>query len=112
MGSPRLNRRLALETRDRVEDGSGGYVEVWMTLGELWAEMTPRMGRETNEAGLPMSTVSYKVVVRASPHGALSRPKPEQRFREGARTFIIQAVTEFDGDARYMTCFAQEEVVA
>lgn len=112
MSSPRLNRRVMLETKERLPDGSGGYEEVWIPLGELWAHIQPRSGREINDAGLPMSTVSYKIVVRAAPYGSPARPIPEQRLREGARIFIVQAVTEFDHDARYITCFAQEEVVA
>jgi head-tail adaptor len=112
MTAPRLNRRLMLESSQRLEDGSGGYNEVWVALGVLWAEVTPRTGREINDAGLTISSVSYKIVVQASPHGSLSRPRPEQRFREGSRVFLIQAVTEFDHDARYITCFADEELVA
>lgn len=111
MSDPRLNRRLILETKERLADGSGGFEEVWVTLGELWAEVTPRAGRETNDAGLTISTVSYKIVIRASPVGSPSRPVAEQRFREGTRVFVIQAVTEYDHDARYITCFADEEYV-
>ena len=111
MSGPRLNRRLMLETKERVADGSGGFDEVWVALGELWAEITPRAGRETNDAGVTISAVSYKIVVRASTVGAPSRPVAEQRFREGPRVFVIQAVTEYDHDARYITCFAEESYV-
>lgn len=110
MKMPRLNRLLMLEAPVRVPDGAGGYAETWTALGEMWAEVSARAGRERAEAGVPVSAVSHRIVVRSAPHGAASRPKPEQRFREGTRLFVIQAVTERDADGRYLTCFADEEV--
>ncbi len=50
--------------------------------------------------------------MRAAPIGAPSRPRPDQRFREGARIFRIHSVTERDDQGRYLTCFATEEVAA
>ena len=58
------------------------------------------------------STVSWRITVRAAPYDSPSRPKPEQRFRAGSRIFRIVAVAEADHSARYLTCFAQEEVSA
>lgn len=96
----------------RSPDGAGGYSESWVALGELWAEVKSRTGRERDEAGTPVSAVSYRIVVRAAPVGAPSRPKSEQRFRDGTRLFVIQAVTETDAEGRFLTCFADEEVAA
>jgi len=109
---PRLNRMLALEGVERAPDGAGGFSESWVALGDLWAEVTARTGRERAEAGVPVSSMSYRIVVRGAPEGAPSRPKPEQRFRDGARVFTIQAVSERDPAGRYLTCFATEEVAA
>lgn len=109
MTSPRLNRRLLLEAPDRQPDGGGGYSVVWQAVGTLWAQVTARTGRETAQAGAPISSMSYRIVVRGAPFGDPARPKPEQRFREGERLFVIQAVAEEDSDGRYLTCFATEE---
>lgn len=109
MTLPHLNRRLALEAPVRQQDGGGGFVTLWQTLGTLWAEVTARTGRETAIADAPISAMSYRIVVRAAPVGALERPKPEQRFREGDRIFRILAVAEEDPAGRYLTCFATEE---
>ncbi|MBL3704715.1 head-tail adaptor protein [Sulfitobacter sp. BDSS02] len=111
MTLPNLNRLLMLETLERVPDGGGGYSEVWVPLGHLWANVSARTGRERSEAGVPISAMSYKIIVRGSPHGAPSRPKPDQRFREGPRLFLIRAVAERDDNGRYLTCFADEEIV-
>lgn len=109
---PRLNRRLALEDPQRVPDGAGGYVTAWIPQGVHWAHVQPRTGRERAEGGGPLSEVSYKITVRSSPLLSPSRPRPEQRFRDGARIFNIRAVTELDDAGMYLTCFAEEEVVA
>lgn len=111
MTIPRLNRQLTLETPVRVADGAGGYTEAWTVLGQLWAEVSSRSGRERAEAGVPVSAVSHRIVVRGAPYGSISRPDAKQRFREAQRLFVIQAVTERDTDGKYLICFADEEVV-
>ncbi len=111
MSVPTLSRALVLQEPDRMSDGAGGFSKGWTTLGTLWAEVTARTGRETAQSGAPVSRVSYKIVVRGAPYGAPDRPKPQQRFRDGTRVFSIQAVAERDPEGRYLTCFADEEVV-
>lgn len=111
MSRPCLNRKLVLENNDRVPDGGGGFTEVWTPLGALWAEVTTRAGSARAEAGVPVSAVSYKIVVRGAQFGAVSRPVPGQRFRDGQRLFSIIAVAERDGAGMYLTCFAEEEIV-
>jgi SPP1 family predicted phage head-tail adaptor len=112
MKTPRLNRRLTLETPKKVSDGAGGYNTTWAPLGQLWAALMPRGGGESGADGATVSAVSYQIVVRGAPQGSPSRPRPEQRFREGGRVFNIRAVTERDDRGMYLTCFADEEVVA
>ena len=105
-----LNRQLVLETPDRTPDGAGGYGETWQQVGTLWAEMIARAGREVTDGTAQLSSTAYKITVRAAPYGAPSRPKPEQRLRDGSRIFRIEAVTDRDPMGRYLTCYAQEEV--
>ncbi|MBN2906134.1 MAG: head-tail adaptor protein [Rhodobacteraceae bacterium] len=111
-GVPILSRRLVLEAPERVADGAGGFVEVWGVRGILWAEVTPRTGGERAGQEMTLARVPYRIVVRGAPVGAPSRPVPGQRFREGARLFVLRAVTEADGRGQYLTCFAEEEIPA
>lgn len=111
MSLPQLNRRLVLEAPFRAPDGAGGYAETWQALGEHWAEVRTRTGGERSEAGVPVSTVTYNIVVRGAPYGSAARPMPEQRFRDGERLFLIQAIAERDPEGRFLTCFAEEEIV-
>lgn len=106
----RLGRRLVLERPERVPDGAGGFAETWVEAGTLWAEIRAGTGRERAGEGAGVSATGYRIVVRAAPPGAPSRPAAGQRLRHGARIFAITAVAEADAGGRYLTCFAQEEV--
>lgn len=110
MNAQHLNRTLVLEGVVRTPDGAGGFSEAWIALGTLWAEVQPGSGSDVLGEERMLSAVPYRVLVRGTPVGAVSRPKAGQRFRENARLFLIQAVTERDQDGRYLTCFVREEV--
>jgi head-tail adaptor len=112
MKLPMLMRRLILEAPQRSPDGAGGYTETWVALGEHWAEIKAGTGREAAGEFVTVSSVGYRIVVRAAPVGDAARPKPEQRFREGARVFLILAVTEHDPRGHYLVCFAREEALS
>ncbi|WP_323779495.1 head-tail adaptor protein [Leisingera sp.] len=104
---PKLTRKLVLEDPQREVDGAGGFIETWLALGTLWAEVTPLSGRL---AGDSLSLQKYRITLRAAPEGFASRPRPDQRFRDSNRLYRIDAVAESDPDTRYLTCFAVEEV--
>ncbi len=110
MSNIRLDRALVLEQPLRVADGAGGSTLTWAAVGTLWAELAPGAWREAAGEEVVLASVSYQITVRAAPVGAPSRPKPEQRFRNGARVFAILAVTERDARGQYLVCFAREEM--
>ncbi len=112
MAVPVLDRRLVLEEAQNVPDGAGGFTQSWVALGTLWARIRPASGQERGVDAATVSTAPYRITVRAAPFGAPSRPRPEQRFREGARVFRILAVSDNDDGGCTLTCFAQEEVAA
>lgn len=107
-----LNRPLTLEGVVRLADGSGGFSESWATLGTLWAEVVPGAGRDVAGEEAFFATTPFRITVRAAPQGAPSRPRPDQRFRDGSRLFLILAVTERDAQGHYLMCFSREEVPA
>lgn len=110
--SPNLNRPLVLETPVITPDGAGGHACAWVALGTLWAEVQAGRGREEAGAAQVQAVSDCRITLRAAPVGAPSRPRPEQRFRDGTRLFTILAVSERDPDARYLVCTAREEVPA
>ncbi|KNG92761.1 head-tail adaptor protein [Pseudaestuariivita atlantica] len=106
-----LNRQLVLETLDRVPDGAGGFAEIWMPLGTIWADIRARSGRESAGEASALSVVTFRIIVRGAPQGSSMRPVAGQRFRDGGRVFLIEAVAENDAAGRYLVCFAKEERV-
>lgn len=106
-----LNRQMVLEAPEHVPDGAGGFTETWVELGKLWVELRARGGRETSGEETSLSRTGFRIMVRAAPYGAPSRPLPGQRFRDGTRLFRISSVAEFDRQGQYLTCFSDEEVV-
>lgn len=111
MRLPRLTRALILEGPVRHDDGAGGHDTTWDALGTLWAEVKPGAGRQAAGQAAPVSRLACRMIVRAAPVGAASRPVPGQRFRDGARIYRIEAVAAFDRGAHYLTCFALEETI-
>lgn len=105
-----LNRHLVLEEAMRVPDGAGGYAEIWQPLGQLWAALKAGSGKERVGGTLTVSAMPYRITVRSAPVGAASRPRPDQRFREGERVFRILAVADDERSRLYLTCHCIEEV--
>lgn len=108
IGASHLTRALVLEERRRSPDGSGGFSVKWIGIGTLWASVTARTGREAFVAGRPEARVTYRVLVRGAPVGARSRPRADQRFREGERVFDILSVSEADPRGCYLEVIAEE----
>lgn len=108
----KLTRRLTLEEPRRVPDGSGGYSLTWTAVGVLWADVAPRGSREDFIGARARPRIAYRILVRGAPPGAASRPRPDQRFREGARVLEILTVAEFDPEARYLEILAEEGLPA
>lgn len=112
MGRIALTRRLTLEKAVQTPDGAGGFSENWTALGVLWANVDARSGRMRNGGGAPVSVVRYRIVVRAAPEGSDMRPHADQRFNDGTRAYVIDAVAANDEAGLYLECWARVEVVA
>lgn len=110
MRAPLLNRALLLEEAQRQPDGAGGSQLAWVALGRLWAAVEAGPGRAREGEAVALSSTGLRITVRAAPQGDPARPRPDQRFREGARIFRILSVTERDARGRYLVCQAREEV--
>jgi len=107
MSAPQMTRRLTLEAPERVADGAGGYGEVWVARGHVWAAVETRgAGREVDQA----ARLQLKITMRGVARGAQARPDAAMRFREGVRLYRIEAVHEGDALGRTLVCFAVEEV--
>ncbi|WP_296641051.1 phage head closure protein [Roseinatronobacter sp.] len=112
MNTPKLTRALVLQSPVPTPDGAGGYTTTWQSLGTHWAAIDARTGQERLGALGPSGEVRLRITLRAAPFGNDRRPRPEQRFIEGARIYRILTVAESDPQGRYLVCTAQEELPA
>ena len=111
MKVPNLNRRFTLEAANAVPDGAGGFLDTWAVLGTLWGELKGTGGRDIDVDAAALSQGRYRITVRAAPAGALERPRPGQRLREGPRVFPILAVVDIDPEGHWLSCVVREEEV-
>lgn len=106
---PELRTKLFLETVVLSEDLTGGFGEDWVTLGTMWGDVRPRSGRIREARAGDLSSMQFRIVVRAAPFGSPSRPKAGQRFRDAERIYSIEAVALADASGLYLECWASEE---
>lgn len=106
-----FSRRLVLQERQKLPDNAGGYLVDWVSLGTIWAKIETTSGRRENRAQGQQSVTKLRITVRSAAIDSDARVKPGQRFLEGNRVFMIDAVSEEAKDGLYLTCWAKEEVV-
>ena len=91
--------------------GWAASLKAWSRAGTLWAEVVPGTGRE-----LVREEVTGRPCRCGSRFGGPGRGAVAARLRATdsgrGRSYRIVAVTERDPGARYLICFAQEEVPA
>jgi SPP1 family predicted phage head-tail adaptor len=100
----RLKRRLVLEKPTRVADGAGGASVTWSAAASLWAELKPLKAEERPRGEGLVDLKLWRIVLRHRGDVA-----PGDRFRLGARTFLVLAVSDPDEDGRWLACLAEEE---
>lgn len=91
-----LTARLALERPEPVGDGQGGAEIGFVEFARVWALIEPLSFAEEERAAGAVSSVTHHVTLRARADLA-----PGQRFRKGARLFVIAALRDPDETGRY-----------
>ncbi|MGK0158828.1 phage head closure protein [Pseudomonas mosselii] len=59
-----LRHRCRLSKYERVQNNTGGYDQVWVSVGEVWAEITLPTGRVTPVAEQLEAVVSAEIRIR------------------------------------------------
>lgn len=98
-----LRHRLTLEQLSRAEDEGGGFIEDWITVATLSANLRPIGGDERYEAERLAGRITHEVSLRYRV-GVV----PAMRFRKGARIFNIISVIDVDERRRWINCLCEE----
>ena len=109
-GLSSLDRLLTLEAFETEGDGGGGTGGAWRVLGRRWARVEPISAASLRIGDVMRPELTHRITLRWSAPDAPSRPKPGQRFREGARVFAVEGVAEIDAVRRWLLCWAREGV--
>lgn len=59
-----LNRRVDIRRAVVSDDGSGGQISTWTTIGTVWAEAISQNGREAVIAGALQGVAAWRITVR------------------------------------------------
>ena len=108
MTGPRLNEVMVLEEHLPVPDGAGGDAPQWVAVCTLHVALRARAAAETETGESRYGVTAYRATLRYAPHGALERPRPDQRLRTGDRIFNILGVAEADDRKQWLTCWLEE----
>lgn len=99
-----MTARLDLETPQAVPDGQGGATVTWEVTASLWARIEPVSFMVAEQAAAEGGTASHRIWVRF--RDGISAV---QRFRKGARVFLVKLVHDPDETRRYLVCQCEEE---
>lgn len=99
-----MTARLDLEAPIAAPDGQGGATLTWDVMASLWARIEPVSFQVAEEASGERGMVSHRIWVRYREDIAAG-----QRFRKGARIFVVKLVRDPDETRRYLVCQCEEE---
>ncbi len=87
-----------LQAQQRVPDGAGGYVEQWVDLRRVWAEVTTPTGRVATVASQLVATITAEIRVR--PSADLFAGRRLVHTRKGVvTTYLIEAALPDNEDS-------------
>jgi SPP1 family predicted phage head-tail adaptor len=98
-----LRHRIDIEAATRTGNGSGGAVEAWSSVAQVWASIDAQTGDERVRSEGISGQVSHRIHLRYR-----ADLTPAHRFRFGARVFDILAVLDVDERRRFLRCLCQE----
>jgi SPP1 family predicted phage head-tail adaptor len=98
-----LRNRFTIEQSVRVTDGSGGYTETWIVVGEIWGHIRAVSADERFQHDRMAGSVSHEIVVRH-----LDGLTPGLRLRLGLHRYHLRAVFAADNRRRYLICQCEE----
>ena len=91
-------------------DGAGGTLRGWERRGAFWGEIRIRSARlRVTDVGAD-PRLRLRITIHSVPEDHPNRPVQGDRFREGGRTYEIEAVHEADRKGRYLACLVHEVV--
>ena len=105
MRAGRLRHRLQIQMPVEARDDLGGFRQVWMSGGDVWADVEPLKGREGFEAQSLEARLSHRITLRG-----LTELDPRWRlvWLEKDRAFQLFSIRDVGERHRTIECLAWE----
>lgn len=100
-----LRHRVTLQQLSRIDDGAGGYIETWIAVATVWADVYPLKGQELYQAQQVQANLSHRVTIRYR-----AGVEPSMRLQYGTRTLAIEAVIDPEERHRELILMCSEVV--
>lgn len=98
-----LNKLITIESREEVDDGAGGFEEVWNTFANAWAKMRPVSARERFFGEKLDHNVTHVVTIRHIPG-----LKAEMRIVFDGRHLHVRGFRYEDESTHFIEIMAEE----
>lgn len=97
---------LTLQKNDQVEDGYGGYLNIWNIVSQCWARIMPAQASFSIRAEINEANYTHIIDIRQPSNAA-----DTMRFvtQDNARHFTILAAYDPDETGRYLRCVCRLE---
>lgn len=99
-----FRRRVTLQEETETPDGCGGFTTDWVSISDIWAQITPVGSASISRADNVDQEVTHTVMVRKT--GSL---RQGMRLLFGSRIFLINSVYDPDETGRYTQCDTREQ---
>jgi SPP1 family predicted phage head-tail adaptor len=106
--SSRLYCRVTLQQEVQTADGAGGTSKTWQNITDLWGEITPLIGNDSDEpvvAGQLQSKVTHRVILRYR-----TGVTAAMRLLYDSRIFNIRTVINVSENDEKLELLVQENV--
>lgn len=105
MTAGRLRHRCEIQAPFESRDDIGGVTQIWMTLGECWADIEPLQGREVYEASSLEGRLSHRITMRG-----LTALEPTWRlvWKDQSRAFQLYSIKDLGERHRTVQALAIE----
>lgn len=100
-----LRESVMIQAMSQIEDGMGGYTEVWEEIGWAWAKIKSIRGKELLQAMQTEGQLTHRVIIRY-------RADIKENMRliwEGSRTLEITSPPITLGNRQWMELMCRED---
>jgi SPP1 family predicted phage head-tail adaptor len=102
-----LRHRVELQAPAEIRDDIGGVTQIWIAMGEVWANIEPLTGKEVYEASSLEGRLSHRITLRWLP---ILEPTWRLVWKDQTRAFQIYSVRDVQERHRQVQVLAMEIV--